>query len=82
MIARRRVISSDDSMILPDVNVLVYPFRREAAQHEAYSGWLAAPVSGTEEGVGYSTPAGRMVAGIFATLAQLEQEQDERARRG
>jgi DNA invertase Pin-like site-specific DNA recombinase len=28
-----------------------------------------------KEGVDYSTPAGRMVAGIFATLAQFEREQ-------
>ena len=36
-------------MILPDVNVLVYAFRREAARHEAYSGWLSELVSGTDE---------------------------------
>lgn len=36
-------------MILPDVNVLVYAFRREAPQHQAYAGWLARLVSGTDE---------------------------------
>jgi hypothetical protein len=36
-------------VILPDVNVLVYAFRREAAQHEAYAAWLSKLVSGTEE---------------------------------
>ena len=28
-------------MILPDVNVLVYAFRREAADHERYASWLS-----------------------------------------
>ncbi len=27
-------------MVLPDVNVLVYGFRRDAAEHEAYRSWL------------------------------------------
>lgn len=36
-------------MILPDVNVLVYAFRRESAHHEAYSRWLSALVSGSDE---------------------------------
>jgi uncharacterized protein len=36
-------------VILPDVNVLVYAFRREAERHEDYSGWLAGLLSGPEE---------------------------------
>lgn len=36
-------------MILPDVNVLVYAFRREATRHETYAGWLAEVVGGGEE---------------------------------
>jgi len=36
-------------MILPDVNVLVYAFRREAQDHERYASWLAAVVAGGDE---------------------------------
>lgn len=36
-------------MILPDVNVLVYAFRREAARHELYAAWLAEVVAGRHE---------------------------------
>ena len=36
-------------MILPDVNVLVYAFRREATRHEDYAAWLAEAVAGEEE---------------------------------
>ncbi|MGH3976383.1 MAG: TA system VapC family ribonuclease toxin [Pseudonocardiaceae bacterium] len=36
-------------MILPDVNVLVYAFRRESPRHERYSSWLSELVSGSEE---------------------------------
>lgn len=36
-------------MILPDVNVLVYAFRREAERHDAYARWLATTVGGDEE---------------------------------
>ena len=36
-------------MILPDVNVLVYAFRREADGHERYAAWLAEVVAGTDE---------------------------------
>lgn len=36
-------------MILPDVNVLVYAFRREAEGHERYAAWLAEAVAGGEE---------------------------------
>ncbi len=36
-------------MILPDVNVLVYAFRREAPAHAAYADWLARVVSGADE---------------------------------
>ena len=33
-------------MILPDVNVLVYAFRSDAAQHERYRNWLDGIVNG------------------------------------
>ncbi|MGH3885983.1 MAG: TA system VapC family ribonuclease toxin [Pseudonocardiaceae bacterium] len=36
-------------MILPDVNVLVYAFRREAEQHQRYAVWLARMVAGEAE---------------------------------
>lgn len=36
-------------MILPDVNVLVYAYRREADQHSRYAAWLEGVLSGTEE---------------------------------
>lgn len=36
-------------MILPDVNVLVFAFRRESAEHEQYAGWLTRVVGGAEE---------------------------------
>lgn len=36
-------------MILPDVNVLVYAFRREAEHHERYATWLAGVIAGADE---------------------------------
>lgn len=36
-------------MILTDVNVLVYAFRREASQHDVYAAWLRGAVAGAEE---------------------------------
>lgn len=36
-------------MILVDVNVLVFAFRREVPHHEAYAGWLADLVGGSDE---------------------------------
>jgi hypothetical protein len=36
-------------VILPDVNVLVYAFRREAQHHERYAAWLTRMVAGAEE---------------------------------
>jgi toxin-antitoxin system PIN domain toxin len=36
-------------VILPDVNVLVYAYRREAQNHAAYASWLAAVVAGQDE---------------------------------
>lgn len=36
-------------MILPDVNVLVYAFRREAVGHATYSAWLTGIVGGADE---------------------------------
>lgn len=37
------------ALILPDVNVLVYAFRREATDHERYATWLADVVAGRDE---------------------------------
>lgn len=36
-------------MILPDVNVLVFAYRREAARHADYAAWLADAAAGPEE---------------------------------
>jgi hypothetical protein len=36
-------------VILPDVNVLVYAYRREAEDHDAYAAWLTALVAGQDE---------------------------------
>lgn len=36
-------------MILPDVNVLVYAYRREAEEHEAYAAWITRLVAGQDE---------------------------------
>ncbi len=36
-------------MILPDVNVLVYAFRREAREYERYARWLAEVLAGSDE---------------------------------
>jgi len=36
-------------IVLPDVNVLVYAFRRESPAHEAYAAWLDDVVSGGAE---------------------------------
>lgn len=36
-------------IVLPDVNVLVYAFRRESPLHERYAEWLADLLSGTDE---------------------------------
>jgi toxin-antitoxin system PIN domain toxin len=35
-------------LILPDVNVLVYAFRREAKEHERYAAWLADTLAHSE----------------------------------
>jgi len=35
-------------LILPDVNVLVYAFRREAVDHDRYASWLSATLVGSE----------------------------------
>jgi uncharacterized protein len=43
--ARRRRCT----VIVPDVNVLVYAYRREAERHERYAAWLAAVVAGSDE---------------------------------
>ncbi len=43
-------------MILPDVNVLVYAFRREAAGHQRYAECLAGAVAGEEELALHDTP--------------------------
>jgi len=36
-------------VILPDVNVLAYAYRREAERHERYAEWLTDVVGGAEE---------------------------------
>lgn len=36
-------------MILPDVNVLVFAYRREAENHDAYADWLSGVVAGSDE---------------------------------
>jgi len=36
-------------MVLPDVNVLVYAFRRESSLHERYAAWLTDLLGGAEE---------------------------------
>ncbi|MGH9111595.1 MAG: TA system VapC family ribonuclease toxin [Acidimicrobiales bacterium] len=36
-------------MILPDVNTLVYAYRREADHHDDYAAWLAGIVDGGDE---------------------------------
>lgn len=36
-------------IVLPDVNVLVYAFRRESSRHDRYRAWLADLVGGSEE---------------------------------
>lgn len=36
-------------MILPDVNTLVYAYRREFDEHEAYASWLSGIVAGADE---------------------------------
>lgn len=36
-------------IVLPDVNVLVYAFRREHALHESYAAWLADLLGGADE---------------------------------
>ena len=35
-------------MILPDVNVLVYGFRADSADHPRYRGWLSSVINGRE----------------------------------
>lgn len=35
-------------MILPDVNVLVYAFRREAVDHDRYASWLSVTLARSE----------------------------------
>lgn len=36
-------------IVLPDVNVLVYAFRRESSLHERYAAWLAELLGGADE---------------------------------
>jgi toxin-antitoxin system PIN domain toxin len=36
-------------MILPDVNVLVFAFKRESQRHDAYAAWLRQVLAGPEE---------------------------------
>lgn len=65
-------------MILPDVNVLVYAFRREAADHERYADWLSRVVAGEDELALHDLPLSGFVrvvtnARIMSTPAPLEQ---------
>lgn len=68
-------------MILTDVNVLVYAFRREAEAHDRYAAWLADLVGGTEElglhdavlaGFTRVVTSGRIFATPAPTAAALE----------
>ncbi len=36
-------------IVLPDVNIFVYAFRRESSLHERYAAWLADLLSGADE---------------------------------
>ena len=36
-------------IVLPDVNVLIYAFRRESTGHEEYANWLTELLSGADE---------------------------------
>ncbi len=36
-------------MIVPDVNILIYAHRRDAAHHERYAAWLGVVVAGEDE---------------------------------
>jgi uncharacterized protein len=36
-------------VIVPDVNILVYAYRREADRHERYAAWLSGVVAGGDE---------------------------------
>lgn len=36
-------------MILPDVNILVFAFRREAPRHDEYAAWMAGVVGGKDD---------------------------------
>jgi toxin-antitoxin system PIN domain toxin len=64
-------------VILPDVNVLIYSFRSDSADHAAYRGWLDGVVNG-EEAYGMSPQVLSSVARItthpriFASPSRLE----------
>jgi toxin-antitoxin system PIN domain toxin len=45
-------------MILPDVNVLVYAFRREAVDHDRYARWLTTTAATSELGLPESVLVG------------------------
>jgi toxin-antitoxin system PIN domain toxin len=64
-------------VILTDVNVLVYAFRREAQRHEAYAEWLGAVVGGADELALHEVPLAGFVrivtnSRIFARPAPSE----------
>ncbi|MDQ6650308.1 MAG: PIN domain-containing protein [Actinomycetota bacterium] len=64
-------------MILPDVNVLVFAFRRESVRHREYAGWLTGVVGGGEELALHEAPLAGFVrivtnARIFAQPAPAE----------
>ena len=51
-------------MLIPDVNILVYAVRRDAAAHERYLDWLEDAISGVEP-VGLVAP---VVAGLLRVV--------------
>lgn len=48
-------------VILPDVNVLVFAYRREAERHEDYARWLNGVVAGSDELALHDLPLAGMV---------------------
>lgn len=68
-------------MILLDVNVLVYTFRREATHHQAYATWLAEVVAGRYDLALHDVPlagfvrivtSARIMATPASTVAALD----------
>jgi uncharacterized protein len=53
-------------MILPDVNVLIYAFRRDSARHAEYRAWLQAVVDGAQRLRCLTAGAGRCGPHLYA----------------